>query len=272
MRFPLFIYTAILFFLAQSTALVVADQLRALVFPSPATVGSTAPLIYFLIVFFATTLFFLILFQLYRGKFFYRLLFTLVAFVGLVKVFEIVFPLSLSLAVALIFIIGLYIVPLVWAHDIIVMVAAAGIGPVFGLQFSPMLAGTLLIILSLYDVVAVFITRHMLTLAHEMVRSQASFALLIPERFKDFKAPLSRVQPGSGFLILGGGDVVLPMLFTTSVFLINEHASYATIAGMVAGLFANHAWLMKHRRPLPALPFITLGAFGGLAVGMILGL
>lgn len=267
MRPHLFFHTALLFIAAQITSLVVTDQLRAVLFPSISQVSSAQSLMYFLIIFFSVTLFLLVLFQLYRGGYIYRILFTAVCFIGLFKVFELVFPSSLALTVSLIFVLGLYLIPAVWTHNVIVIVASAGIGPVFGLQFSMSAAFILLAILSLYDVIAVFITRHMVGMAHEMIKNQASFALIIPEHWKDFRSPLSSVRPGSGFLIVGGGDVILPMFFTTSLYLYQPQLAYWAVGGMAGGLFFNHMWLMNHRRPLPALPFIALGAALGCALG-----
>lgn len=270
MRFHLFVHTALLFGIAQLVALVVADQLHALVFPTMRSANDAQSLFYFLIVFFAITIFLMILFQLYRGKLMYRILFAAVAFIGLLKVFEIVFPLELSIAVAVIFLLGLFLVPTVWAHDIIVIIAAAGIGPVFGLQFSVGASLILLGVLSVYDLIAVLMTKHMVHFAHEMIKHQASFALLVPEHYADFRAPLSRVLPGSGFLILGGGDVILPMFLTTSLYLMQPALAYGAIGGMLFGMFVNHVWLIERRSALPALPCITLGALLGIASAFLI--
>ncbi len=271
LRPHLFFNTALLFFIAQTTALVVADQLQAIQFPV-VSAADFSPLFYFLASFFAATLFLLILFQVYRGSFLYRLLFILAAFFGLMKVFEIVFPVSLAMLASLVFISGLFIVPTVWAHDIIVIIAAAGIGPIFGLQFTVTKAALLLLILCVYDVAAVYWTKHMVTLAHEMVKHKASFALIIPEHYRQFKALLSQVVPGSGFLILGGGDVILPMFFTVPLFLAHPQSAYWAVTGELVGLYANHLWLMTHRKALPALPFIVLGAFVGAGLFQLMAL
>ncbi|MEK7619113.1 MAG: presenilin family intramembrane aspartyl protease [Patescibacteria group bacterium] len=267
LRLHLFAHTALLFFAAQFTALVVTDQLKALVFPSITTVSDQQSLVYFLIVFFSVTLFLLILFQFYKGRFLYRLMFASIAFIGLLKVFELVFPFSLSILVAVTFLLGLFLVPNVWAHDLIVIIASAGIGPIFGLQFSVSAALILLVILSIYDFVAVFVTKHMVGLAHAMIANQASFALLIPEHYADFRAKLTDVRPGSGFLIFGGGDVILPMFLNASLYIMYKPLAYWSIGGALFGMFLNHLWLMETRRPLPALPFITLGSILAIAVG-----
>lgn len=255
--------------LAQGLALVVAREQKDMPAPFLPIAGQGASLISFLIFFFAATIFVLLLLEYRRGRFLYRSLFAIVLFVGLSKVFEIVFPQSLSMVIALVFIIGLFLLPLVWVHDIVVVIAAAGIGPMFGLQFSWQTAALILIILSVYDIIAVFVTRHMITLAKEMIRHQASFALIIPEKWQEFKNSLSTVQPGTGFLVVGGGDVIVPMLLTSSAYLIRPSLAWWIVCGTLIGVFLNHSLLVTYRRPLPAMPFLTFGAFVGLTIGFL---
>ncbi len=270
MRFHLFAHTAVVFGVAQALGLVVADQLHALVFPTiERAAGSQSPY-YFLIAFFIATLFFLVLHALHKGAIVYRIFFCAAAFVGLLKVFELVFPLPLAIGITLVFLFGFFLVPVVWAHDVIVVVASAGIGSVIGLQFSILSALAVLAILSVYDLIAVFVTKHMVAMSHHLIKSQASFSLMIAERWRDFRLPLTAVQPGSGFLIVGGGDIIIPMFLTTALYLERPFLAYSAIAGMILGMFANHVWLMERRSALPALPFIALGAVLGVAGGFLL--
>lgn len=269
MKLRLLFNTILLYVIAQGLAIVATDQLKDLPVPYISMSGEPISLMHFLLLFFAATVFLLILFEFARGKILFRLFFVSVLFVGLTKLFELVFPLSLSLIVSSMFIAAVFLLPIIWTHDMIVILASAGIGPLFGMQFSWELAAILLVILSLYDFIAVFITHHMVTLEHEMLRHQSSFALIVPEFGHDFKAHLASVLPGSGFLILGGGDVVLPMFLSTSAFVFDPILGVWVMAGTVFGVFLNHMLLMSLRHPLPALPFITLGAFIGLLFGMI---
>lgn len=270
MHWKLFLHTVAVFALAQALALVVTRELKDMPTPFLPIAGQSASLISFFIFFFAATIFVFLLLEYRRGRFLYRSLFSIVLFVGLSKVFELVFPQELSMAIAVVFIVGLFLLPIIWVHDVVVAIAAAGIGPMFGLQFSWQAAAFILILLSVYDVIAVFVTRHMITLAQEMIRHQASFALIIPERWQEFKENLSAVQPGTGFLIVGGGDVVLPMLLTSSAYLIQPALAWWIVLGTLAGVFLNHGLLVAYRRPLPAMPFLTFGAFVGLSIGFLL--
>lgn len=269
MHWKLFCHTVVVFALAQALALVVTRELKDMPSPFLPIAGQSASLISFLIFFFAATIFIFLLLEYRRGRFLYRSLFSIVLFVGLSKVFELVFPQGLSMLIAVVFITGLFLLPIVWVHDVVVAIAAAGIGPMFGLQFSWQAAAFILILLSFYDIIAVFVTHHMIILAHEMIRHQASFALIIPERLREFKNNLSAVQPGTGFLIIGGGDVVLPMFLTSSAYLIQPGLAWWIVAGTLMGVFLNHSLLVTYRRPLPAMPFLTLGALCGLSIGFL---
>lgn len=268
-RLQLFLYTVLLFAVAQGLALFVAEQLSAIRSITTTSLSEGMSALYFLIFFFAVTLFFLVLFHVYKGNALYRIIFVITVFAGLLKIFELVFPTSLSAIVAVVFIIGLFLLPLVWVHDLIVLFAGAGIGAIFGLQFHWTFAMILLVILSFYDIIAVFITKHMVTLAHELIKRSCTFALIIPEHIIQFRASLMAIRPGSGFLILGGGDIVLPMFLTASAYAARPIAGWCAIAGMCAGVFLNHIWLTSSRVPLPALPLISLGGIAGTFIGLI---
>ncbi len=267
-RFQLFTYTVVLFAAAQGLALFIAEQLANIRPLSTPAITDGMSVVYFLLFFFAVTLFFLVLFHIYKGNLLYRIIFIATVFAGLLKMFELVFPQLLAALVAAVFIVGLFLLPLVWMHDLIVLFAGAGIGAIFGLQFHWTFAAILLVILSLYDIIAVFVTRHMVTLAHELIKRSCTFALIIPEHIAQFRASLMAVGPGSGFLILGGGDIVLPMFLTASAYAARPLAGWSAIGGMCIGVFLNHLWLTWSRVPLPALPLISLGGILGTCIGL----
>lgn len=268
MHIRLFFHTILLFIGGQLLALVVGHQLKSIAPLEQVSVSrGMFDILSLLVLFFAATLFLVVLFQLHKGRLVYRSVFVILVFLGLFKLFELIFPSSLSALVAGVFILALYIIPTVWAHNLIILLASSGIGPLFGLQLRWDFAFLVLVILSVYDVLAVYVTKHMVELSHTMIKHQASFALLIPERLRGFKASLFEVGPGSGFLIFGGGDVIFPMIFLVSVFMASNTFALWALGGMCVGIFFNHLFLVHTRRPLPALPLITLGAMLGILTG-----
>lgn len=272
MKIRLYLTTALLSAVAYTLGLFAARELSITAFSPPAVSAGQegAVLFLFLALFASATGFLLLLFRVYRGTGLYRLLFSLVVFLGLLKLFETVFPLEFSVIVAALFLLGFFLVPTVWTHDVIVILASAGIGAMFALSFTESTSVALLAVLSIYDVLAVFVTKHMITLAHAMIRSQATFALFIPERIKEFAASIAQVRPGAGFMILGGGDIVLPMIYLSVVAREQSGVAIVGMCGALCGQFLNHLFLVQLRKPIPALPMIALGAIAGVAAGNIL--
>ncbi|MBI4253160.1 hypothetical protein HY623_03230 [Candidatus Uhrbacteria bacterium] len=270
MKLQLYLTTALLSGAAYLLSLYATSERGELDFSAPATVvgsGGVDELLLFLLFFACATAFMIALFRIYRGTALYRVLFSLVAVLGLVKLFETVFPLEFSATVALVFLLGLFVVPTVWTHDIIVILASAGIGSMFALNFSEYTAIALLLILSLYDGIAVVVTKHMIALAHEMIRHQATFALFVPERLRGFAAAIGTIRPGAGFLVFGGGDLVLPMIYLSVIARESTTLAGYGVGGALVGQFLNHMFLTTLRKPIPALPLIALGAIAGVALG-----
>jgi presenilin-like A22 family membrane protease len=267
MKIKLFFVTAFLlactYLLGLFASVQMAETAPVVVAPREANTS----LILFLGLFFAATAFLLLLFQITKNSGVYRVLFMLLLCLGLIQLFELVFPFGFSVLLTLIFLVGFFLVPVVWTHTIIVMLSSAGIASVFSLQFSFATASLLLIILSVYDIVAVVVTKHMTALAHEMIRRQATFAFFVPETLKNFGAHISRVAPGSGFLIIGGGDIIVPLIALSTVARTNMAAAMVGIVGTLIGVFVNHLLLVSFHKPVPALPFLTVGMFVGVWAG-----
>lgn len=275
MKPSLYLTTAFLSGAAYVLSLYATSERSMLGISGPAMVaggGDIDELLLFLLFFAVATAFMVVLFRIYRGTGLYRVLFSLVTVLGLMKLFETVFPIEFSVTVALVFLLGLFVVPTVWTHDVIVILASAGIGSMFALNFSEYTAIALLLILSLYDGIAVIITKHMVALAHEMIRHQATFALFIPERLRGFSAAIGTIRPGAGFLIFGGGDLVLPMIYLSVIARESTALAGYGVGGALAGQLLNHMFLTTLHKPIPALPLIALGAIGGVALGRSLGI
>ncbi|MFH1787859.1 MAG: presenilin family intramembrane aspartyl protease [Candidatus Altiarchaeota archaeon] len=133
----------------------------------------------------------------------------------------------------------------------------AGIGGFLGASLAVFPALLLILILSAYDLIAVFGTKHMVTLATK-AKGKIPFMFLIPVKDRQ--------------LGLGTGDLTIPLVFTVSVLrdYTLAHATLTSLGGL-AGLtiLFNHA-LKKEGTPLPALPPITIGLFLGYMTSLIL--
>ncbi len=113
-----------------------------------------------------------------------------------------------------------------------------------------------LIIISIYDFIAVFKTKHMIHMAKAQAKMKIFPGLMIPSAKK-------RVA------VLGGGDLGLPLIFTG--------VALKTIGmkALIIPLFSAAAlyYLMilgKKNKFYPAMPFITVGCLIGLLVSIII--
>ncbi len=149
--------------------------------------------------------------------------------------------------------------PRVIFHNLAMIFGLAGIGSVLGLAISPLIIILLLVVFSIYDVIAVYVTKHMVRMAKEMIEAGAILALIVPQKIADFKTNLSEVKTGGKFLILGGGDVVFPLLLCASL------ATTSILNSLIVGFFALLGlffgfWFFinqKVQKPIPALPPIA---------------
>lgn len=162
----------------------------------------------------------------------------------------------------------------VFTHNLAIIIGIAGIGAVIGLGLTPKTVIFLLVLLSFYDVIAVYKTKHMVYLARGMVESGAIFGFVIPSSISGFFSHRDEAKSkiGDGFMILGSGDIGLPLIMVCS--LVPTSFSSAVIVGIfsVIGLFITHLLFVNQgqRRPMAALPPIATMTIIGYFVATIL--
>ena len=143
----------------------------------------------------------------------------------------------------------------------------------------------LLIIISIYDYISVFKTKHMIKLAEFQSNAKVFAGLLIPYdkgklSVKD-KAPLkakSEVkQRGSKVAVLGGGDIGFTLIFAGVVMkelMLKETILIGFLKTLIIPVFVSLALLFlllkcQENKFYPAMPVLSLGCFlGYLAVLM----
>lgn len=167
---------------------------------------------------------------------------------------------------------------LILIHNLVVILGIAGIGAILGLRLTPWLVVFLLIILSIYDFIAVYKTKHMIKMAKEMIATGTILALIVPQKISDFKESLREVRPGRKVLILGGGDVACPLLLCASLVRIGIINSIVVAVFALIGLFVSFWFFVSQpstssdgrRRPIPALPPIALFSIIGFLVSLLI--
>lgn len=161
--------------------------------------------------------------------------------------------------------------PLILNQDICVILAIAGAGSSLGVTFTPLTVTFLLIIFSIYDFIAVYKTKHMVKMAKEMIENRAILALVIPPSLNGFKESLEKVKFGGQFSILGGGDVIFPLLLSSSLI------SQGVIDSFIVAVFATIGLAVsfyifssqKFHQAIPALPPIALFSIIGFLITKI---
>lgn len=213
----------------------------------------------FVLIFAVATLFMIFLARLPRGKgFLFRALFILAVWWGGALVLSVWMSDITALAFMTIAILVWLLRANVLLHNILVMLGISGIASVFGLRFSPGAIVIFLIIFAVYDVIAVYKTKHMVRLARSMLESRAIFAVIVPEKISYFRSRMRDVAPGKGFMMLGGGDIAFPLMLASSVSITSLANAFIIIAFSFIGLTASFAlFFLLGRKPMPALPPIA---------------
>jgi len=158
--------------------------------------------------------------------------------------------------------------PSIFIQDLLIILGMAGAGSILGLNLNPQAVILLLIVFSIYDFIAVYKTKHMIRMAKEMIRSKAILGLIVPSELSSFKENLKGVRPGGKFLILGGGDIVFPLVFAVSLIPFGILKSFIVAFFSLIGLFFSFWFFIsqKTRQPIPALPPIALFSIIGYLI------
>jgi len=223
----------------------------------------------------------------YKGMLMFRLLEAMVVFTASSIVFcaFALFPLGLGLleALALGGALGalLAATKFIWngAKNAAAIISSAGVGAIFGFSLGFLPAAIFTILLSIYDYIAVFKTRHMVEMARELSTRQLSFAVTAreaPARKQDEKIEVyaERANREGDRLDLGTGDLSVPAMLSVSAYAIGPNGliyALAVAAGSTLALYMLLKFVSKERVFLPALPPICLGGMLGLLLAKLAG-
>jgi presenilin-like A22 family membrane protease len=184
------------------------------------------------------------------------------------------FPLPYSIGGALLVVALARLVPVVLVHDLSITLGIAGVAGVMGLSITPLMACVLLAALAIYDIISVYRTRHMVALAGRMLQSGAVFGFLVPGTLKGFFMPTSRAIDERQVMMLGSGDIGLPLVLATSAVSTSIGAAVMVTGFSLAGLMLMN-WLFAHQKesmPMAALPPIAASAILGFVLATLLGI
>ena len=193
---------------------------------------------------------------------------------------EINFLLTITLSIALTAL--LYKFPEWYVIDITGVIIGAGAASIFGISLAIMPTLLLLVLLAVYDYIAVYRTKHMVALAEGVMDLRLPILLVIPKRWGySFLTEKFDKEEREAFF-MGLGDAVMPTILVISANTFVK-ASYYTLPilgtvnipaiGAMLGTFAGFAVLMgfvMKGKPQAGLPFLNGGVILGYVAGSLI--
>jgi presenilin-like A22 family membrane protease len=207
-----------------------------------------------------------------KGKFGFKLLFVFLIVVGSKTIFSAMFSDFVSTILALV-VVALWVgLPYVLMHNLAIVLAISGISAELGFAVSFTTILVLMAVLSIYDVLAVYQTKHMITMFKDLMDRGVVLSIIIPIKFQDFLKRTDIAHPKKGFMFLGTGDLAFPLIFAISALKFSMHSSLFIIGGATVGAALVFYLLVNQtqRRALPALPPIAICSFVGFVLSLII--
>lgn len=224
----------------------------------------------FLLTFLVASAFFLFLIKRLRNRIVFKIIFALSLLAGVWFLTALIVPGYAFVAAVLV--VGIrYLAPYVISQNVLMVLGIAGISSAFGSGLTWQTMLIILLFLAIYDVIAVYGTKHMVTMFKGLVEKGVIFALIIPERPRLLFKRLGDVGSKTGFFFLGSGDLALPCLFVACAVRYNYGLALGAMVGSVIGLIgSNYLFKLGRGRPMPALPPIAIGTLLGFFVVMLI--
>lgn len=161
--------------------------------------------------------------------------------------------------------------PNVYTHNLTELLVYSGLAAIFVpiLNLSVMII--LLLLISAYDMYAVWKSKHMVKMAKFQAKSGIFAGLLLPYKIPKGRTAVRKVTKKTKLVktkiqtaVLGGGDIGFPLLFTGVVL-----KTFGMGPALIVPLFTGAAlfgllWFGQRKKFYPAMPFITIGCFVGL--------
>ena len=175
---------------------------------------------------------------------------------------------EIALLLALVFGIWKVFKPNVWVQNITELFLYGGLAAIFVPLFNVLSVSVLLILISIYDIYAVWKSKHMIKLAKIQMKQKFFAGLFWPYKKK---VPLKKgVVAKARIAVLGGGDIGFPLIFAGVVL-----KEWGLLPSLIIPLFALIAlaglfYFSKEKKFYPAMPFISAGCFVGLLVSWLI--
>lgn len=175
-----------------------------------------------------------------------------------------VLPVVLTIILTLL----LYKYPEWYVLDATGVIIAGGATAIFGVSLGIVPVLLLMIMLAIYDAIAVYKTKHMVSLAESIVDLRVPILFVLP-----LKRKFSLLKNGDmdEAFYMGLGDAIIPSILVVSAFV--TYPSAAPALGTVIGILVGYTALTRlagRGTPHAGLPFLNSGAIIGFVVGVLL--
>ena len=170
--------------------------------------------------------------------------------------------------------------PNVLVHNLTELLMYGGLVVVFAPILNLMSVTILLLLISSYDMYAVWKSKHMITMAKFLTETKTFAGLFLPYKpmsTQKVQGPTIKVKVRNA--VLGGGDMAFPLLFTSvvfkEVFLSFGFTPAFYLRMVIVPICATIAlallfWQSKKDVFYPAMPFLSTGCFIGYGIVLIM--
>lgn len=176
----------------------------------------------------------------------------------------------------------LYKYPEWYVIDTVGVIIGAGASTMFGISLAIKYTILLLVVLAVYDYIAVYRTKHMVALAEGVMDLKLPILLVVPKHWRySFLTEKFDKEDREAFF-MGLGDAVMPTLLVVSANVFVQASFYRVpfigsinlpALGAIIGTFVGFAVLMGlviKGKPQAGLPFLNSGVILGYVAGSLL--
>jgi presenilin-like A22 family membrane protease len=230
-------------------------------------------IVMFLLAFLFATVIIIILLKFLKGALFFKALMAFLIFVGAETIFAVPFPDIVATLLAILLVIIHFRIANVLTQNIAMIIAVGGIGASLGMFLPVPAIIVILLVLSLYDYIAVYRTKHMVKMFRGLLDKGVPMSLVVPDKASGMSHNVKLVTPGTGkYLMLGTGDIAFPVIFAVSALNYSLLHALGVVVGSFLGLVVVHYIVtMRAKGAVPALPPISILAILGFALVHFIG-
>ena len=165
------------------------------------------------------------------------------------------------------------------AKNAAAIISSSGVGALFGFSLGFIPTSIFVLLLALYDYIAVFKTKHMIAMARELSTRELSFAVTaknVPAKAakETVEQYVDRAMKEGERLDLGTGDLSVPAMLAVSAYTLGPNGliySLAVATGSTISIYLLLRFVSKQRVFLPALPPICFGGMLALLIVKLFG-